>query len=319
LLATGESFKAEKIEEMVKWDSEVAHVGGSVELREKSEEQTILQVRLTRGEVQGKRVQKRAYTVNGVARRKSDFVGHLAAVCFRPEDIALLTGSPSARRSWMDLMLSQVDREYRRSLVSYEKGLRRRNKLLSLIREGEVRRTVLSFWDQLLIKEGTVLQRGREALVDYVNATARIEVRRKLVYDRSLITENRLAQYAEAEVAVGYTLVGPHRDDFKLQATSDKRQASRDLATYGSRGEQRMGVLWLKLAELAFVEERLGERPVLLLDDVFSELDDQHDGLVIDLLGRQQTLITTTEVDGRFEGLDAEIVELNQEIIAEDQ
>ncbi|MGD0523476.1 MAG: DNA replication and repair protein RecF, partial [Candidatus Microgenomates bacterium] len=90
-------------------------------------------------------------------------------------------------------------------------------------------------------------------------------------------------------VAAATTLVGPHRDDFSI------KDQERDLATYGSRGEQRMGVLWLKMAELAFVEDETGERPVLILDDIFSELDHEHRQIVMKIVGEQQTIITTAD------------------------
>lgn len=344
LLASGESFRAEKIEEMVRWGEEVAHVVGEIlpqDPRTKyphfakasrgrqepnkfrilnSNNQTKLQVVLTRGEVQGKKAAKRAYKVNGVARRKQDMVGQLTAVVFRPEDLDIITDSPSLRRAFLDRVLAQVDRDYRRSLISYEKALRRRNRLLTQIREGEVPRTVLTFWDMLLIKEGEVLTHKRQELVEFINGQAKIEQTRQVVFDFSVISQKRLAQYAKEEVLAGYTLVGPHRDDFTivtevpstkfphdaeaLRGRQDPNKRQIDLSIYGSRGQQRMGVLWLKLCELAFVEEKTGERPVLLLDDIFSELDDLHDQLVMGLLGRQQTIITTTEVDHRFGGVE---------------
>ena len=115
-----------------------------------------------------------------------------------------------------------------------------------------------------------------------------------LEYDRSVISEGRLEQYAEEEVAAGTTLVGPHRDDFVFEARNAKGKA-RSLAAYGSRGEQRMAVLWLKMAELNFIEEKTSERPTLLLDDIFSELDHEHREVVMKLSGKQQTIITTAD------------------------
>lgn len=325
LLATGESFRAEKIEEMVNWKAEVAHVEGAVTPEVKAAstsgvELANLQVVLTRGEVQGQKTAKRAYKVNGVARRKQDLVGQFTAVIFRPEDLEIITDSPSLRRNFLDRVLSQVDREYRRSLVSYEKGLRRRNKLLTQIREGEVPRTVLAFWDMLLVKEGEKLTRKRQELVEFINSQPKIEQTRQVEYDFSVISAKRLKQYEREEVAAGYTLVGPHRDDWKIitsggesfDGAQDWPNKYIDLSVYGSRGQQRMGVLWLKLCELAFIEYKTGERPVLLLDDIFSELDEAHDRLVMDLLGKQQTIITTTEADKRLSTLEGvEVVQLN--------
>ena len=291
LLARGTSFRAGRIEEMVRWDEEVGRVKGRVKLNGDGVD---VEVVLTRGEVGGGKVPKSKYLVNGIAKRRMDLVGRLVVVLFRPEDLELIEGSPGERRGWLDEVLSGVDREYVRSLVSYEKGLRRRNKILDLIREGEVQRTQLAFWDGLLIRHGTVLTDKRRELVEVVNrAWSGSGNNLSLEYDASGISEARLAQYKDEEVAAGYTLVGPHKDELVFKGGEPRK--SRDLAVYGSRGEQRMAILWLKLAELQFVEETLGEKPVLLLDDIFSELDERHRQMVIGLTEKQQTVMTATE------------------------
>ena len=301
LLARGTSFRAGRIEEMVKWDGEVARVKARV-----TTENTVdLEIVLTRGEVGGEKAPKTRYLVNGVTRRRMDFAGKLVVVLFRPEDLLLVEGSPGERRDWLDEVLSGVDREYLRSLLAYEKALRRRNKILDLIREGEVGRTQLAFWDGLLVKHGTELTNRRRDLVEAVNQYwQKAGNNLSLEYDASGISEARLAQYKNEEVAAGYTLVGPHKDEliFKssTSSTSSRSSTSNNLATYGSRGEQRMAVLWLKMAELQFVESRLGERPVLLLDDIFSELDEVHRRMVVGLTQKQQTIMTATEVVGKI-------------------
>jgi DNA replication and repair protein RecF len=119
-----------------------------------------------------------------------------------------------------------------------------------------------------------------------------------LDYDRSEISEGRLEQYRDEEIASATTLVGPHRDDFIFRISTNHQTPitkHRDLARYGSRGEQRMGVLWLKLAELAFVEDETQEKPILLLDDIFSELDHNHRDIVMEVCKNQQTIITTAD------------------------
>jgi len=108
-------------------------------------------------------------------------------------------------------------------------------------------------------------------------------------YDKSVISESRLEQYRDEEVAAKATLVGPHRDDFLVTKNA------LDLSKYGSRGEQRLAILWLKLAELAYIEKETGERSLLILDDIFSELDVEHRTLILDLLGKQQTVVSSAE------------------------
>jgi DNA replication and repair protein RecF len=304
LLATGESFRAKKIDEMVGWNHEVGHVGAKIQRalqgnlektnnkNQDKQDEVELRAVLTRGVVNEERAQKRKFLVNGVARRKKDFVGNLVVVTFLPVDLALISGSPSKRRKYLDTVLSQVDRQYYRSLLSYEKGLRRRNRLLDLIRDGQANRSGLMFWDQLLIKEGNVLTEKRQELIDYINETGN---GLRVVFDNSTISEKRLEQYEKEEVMAGYTLVGPHKDDFFIESVEEER--SRDLSVFGSRGEQRMAVLWLKMKEIDFVEKSIGERPVLLLDDIFSELDLKHENMVWKLTKKQQTLVTTTELE----------------------
>ena len=97
-------------------------------------------------------------------------------------------------------------------------------------------------------------------------------------------------------MAAATTLVGPHRDDIKFEIGNFKFENKRDLSIYGSRGEQRLGVLWLKLAELEFISQKTGERPILLLDDIFSELDHEHRDYVLEIIPKQQTIMTTTDL-----------------------
>jgi DNA replication and repair protein RecF len=302
LLASGKSFRAGLESEMISYDQEIARVKGRIE----NEELTDLEIVLTRGEVGGEKTAKKKFLVNGVSRRMFDFVGKLKAVYFRPEDLDLVTDSPSIRRKYMDLVLGQVDKEYLRNLLSYEKGLRQRNKLLERIREEGIPRTQLLFWDQLLIKTGNYLTNSRAEFLDYCNQNKSIS-NYQLEYDKSVISPARLEEYAVEEVAAASTLVGPHRDDFSFLLKN------RELHAFGSRGEQRLGVLWLKLAELEFISQKTEERPILLLDDIFSELDEKHRELVLEIIGKQQTIITTTDLDlveKRFlKGLD--ILELN--------
>lgn len=302
LLATGKSFRAEREEEMIRNGEELARVVGKIGGLE-GDEGTELEAVLTRGTFNRAPVARKKLSVNGVSRRMYNFVGALKVVLFGPWDLELVTESPSRRRRFLDNVLSQVDREYYRSLLSYEKAVRQRNKLLERIREGEAQRSQLLFWNQLLIKNGNYLTEEREKFIDFVNSTQQLgDENFGLEYDRSPISESRLEQYANEEIAAATTLVGPHRDDFKFEK-------ERNLATYGSRGEQRMGVLWLKLAELAFIEAKSEQRPVLLLDDIFSELDHKHREVVMLVLGKQQTIMTTADehtIEG-LEGLDGKI------------
>jgi len=318
LLATGKSFRVKSTEsEAISYGEEIARVLGKIEgpafakatagKQEGQGEQEELEIILTTGEVSGEKVAKKKYLVNGVAKRAFDFVGNLKAVYFGPEDLELITDSPSLRRKYLDSVLSQTDKEYARASLSYEKGLRSRNRLLEEMREsGIVDRRRLYFWDQLLIKNGNIITKIRQEYLDFLNSRGEFEGVGKfeVEYNRSTISAERLNQYSQEEIFAGVTLVGPHRDDFFIRIMNYESRImggeARNLSVFGSRGEQRLAILWLKLGEMAFIKEKTKSFPVLLLDDIFSELDVGHRQLVLQVIDDQQTIITSTDL-GRVE------------------
>jgi DNA replication and repair protein RecF len=299
LLSTGKSFKAKIEEEMINYDSDIARVKGSL-LSGLELECVMTRGLIDIGAERPEKVARKRLLVNGVGKRMIDFSGNFKTTLFGPWDMDLVTESPSIRRRFLDTVLSQIDREYRRCTLSYDKGLRQRNRLLWRIREEGLPRSQLLFWNQLLIKNGDYITQKRAEFIEFVNSQSMEQEDKsyKLEYDRSIISEGRLEQYKDEEVASATTLVGPHRDDIIFF------EGKRNLSSYGSRGEQRMGVLWIKMAELNFIEEKTSERPTLLLDDIFSELDHNHREIVMKLAERQQTVITTAD-EHFLEGLKA--------------
>jgi len=290
-LSIGKSFRAGKDREVILWGEKLARVEGEVVLDGEVEKLTALVV----GEgVSGRKTSGKKFLVNGVGKRQVDFVGRLAAVLFWPEDLEMITSGPGLRRRYLNRVLNLVDREYRASLVAYERGVRQRNRLLHRIREGEGRREQLYFWDRLLIKNGQLITKKREEFVDFLNGNIDIFYDLEIVYDKSVISEQRLKKYEREEVLAGVTLVGPSRDDIIVNAKSDDGRLI-DLQRFGSRGEQRLAVLALKLCEVEYLAEKFGERPVLLLDDIFSELDREHRELVLAKVFDQQTVMTVTD------------------------
>jgi len=289
LLTTGKSFRATKENQMINETAELARVEAQLEDKQ-------LAIVLTQGELSGQPAPRKRYLVDGVPKQRLNFIGQLYSVLFRPEDIDLIIGSPSQRRQWLDTVLEMIDWQYRRCNLSYQKGLRQRNKLLQQIREAEAQPRQLLFWDKLLIKNGQLITQKRRELIEFVNQYL-IKKQRQLeiIYDQSEISLERLAKYSQPEIGAGMTLVGPHRDDFIIQAKH--RPGQGNLALFGSRGEQRMGVLTLKLAELAFVEATINKQPVLLLDDIFSELDENHRQEVWQLINQHQTILSATDED----------------------
>ena len=287
-LSTGKSFKARREEECIKYDEQIARISTKD-----------LEVVLTK-DVDG--WPRKRLLVSGIPRRLIDFAGNIKTVLFAPQDLELVTDGPSMRRNFLDTVLSQSDREYRRAIGSYEKGVRQRNRLLLRIREENISRSNLLFWNQLLIKNGNYITERRQELIDYINSLKKCN----LQYDYSAISEGRLEQYKNEEVASAMTLVGPHRDDFIFL------KEDRDLASFGSRGEQRMEILYLKIAELTYIEEKTKVKPILLLDDIFSELDHMHREIVMKVINNHQTIITSADPHfvSEFKSKEVNIIEL---------
>jgi len=279
LLSTASSFRAEKIAEVIAWERSWAKIQGFLS------DKTKLEIIFTPGEFQGKKVPKKKLIVNDVEKKRRDFVGQLLSVLFRPEDIRIITGSPARRREFFDTILSQTTWEYSRSLSVYQKALRNRNKILERIREGTARKSDLYFWNQSLEKNGEVIFQARSDFVEFVNQFWPEGLR--LFYQQNPFNSQKNLQ---KEIARGMTLSGPHRDDFSFEKNG------RDLSAFGSRSEQRLVVLNLKLAELEYIKRKRKESPVFLLDDVFSELDRKTRAKVMAIIPQQQSLITVTEL-----------------------
>lgn len=304
-LSHGKSFKAEHDEDIISEGSDYANIEAKVEEKEGN---TNLKVILAKQE---SRFSKK-FMVNNVARRQVDFTSHFLSVLFTPEDLEIITDSPSMRRNYFNTILSQTDKKYRISIGIYEKALRQRNRMLWLLREGKkyFNDGDFEYWDNILITNGGIVTEARNTLVNYINEHAKEVFPFEIFYDKSTITRERLDKYREAERATANTLVGPNRDDFffRFQFTE------KPISEFGSRGEQRLTIFQMKLIEIDYIRETTDHIPVLLLDDIFSELDNTNIHRVLELLPHQQTIITTTHKEFVPEKIlkreDVEIIEL---------
>ncbi len=271
---------------------------------------------------------RREALLDGVKRPLNRIVGHFKAVLFVPQMTQVVSGSPDLRRRYLDLALAQVYPDYAQTLSEYRQVLSQRNALLKLLAERRGNPKQLAYWDALLAEKGASLMAWRiQALHDLERLAANVqqalteggEVLR-LDYqpayeplprspqqidlpldapiDRSGLTKKKIAsgflaalQRLQAEeIARGVTTIGPHRDDFRLLANGV------DLGHYGSRGQIRTALLALKMAEADWIYEKTGEQPVLLLDEVLSELDQaRRSRLLAYLRSRGQVLITSTD------------------------
>jgi DNA replication and repair protein RecF len=271
-----------------------------------------VEITLTRQENDAGRYHKQI-RLNGVAKRAMDLLGQLNVVLFLPEDIALVSGAPSLRRRYLDATLCQIDAAYCRELSRYNRIVTQRNALLRDLRERGGDPAQLAFWDERLVEHGGhVVARRRKALVtlDELAHAVHAEItdgaeqlHLQYVPSVELAEEETPEQIAatfraqtlalrQREIPAGVTLVGPHRDEMRFQIDDV------DSGVYGSRGQQRTAALALKLAEVGLMRRETGEHPVLLLDDVLSELDAHRRRFLLHFLddGPQQAIITTTDL-----------------------
>ena len=260
----------------------------------------------------GKRVR-----VNGVPKRASDAVGQMAAVLFTTLDIEVVAGPPLMRRRYLDMMISQVDRGYLRAMQRYAKVLQQRNSLLKRIQTREANSNELSFWDQELAHAGGVIMQARADALGHIVPQAAFQMDRlsdgleeiELTYKPALagltdgdapIDETEwtarmlraLASVRSREIGAGATLVGPHRDDVLVQI--DALPAD----SFASRAQQRTAALSMRIAEASYLRRALGDDPVVLLDDVLSELDARRRRGVLEFFDSfQQTIVTAADPD----------------------
>jgi DNA replication and repair protein RecF len=216
-------------------------------------------------------------------------------VLFSPEDIDLILGAPGIRRKYLNLVLIQTDLKYKKCLFAYHHALIRRNKLLEAIRENSNNLDQLAYWNSKILEYGEYLQEKREELIIFLNNYyKKIPSENNFLqieYKVNLLSPERLAQYRQKEIAAATTLIGPHRDDFIFL------QNDLNMQEFASRGEQRIAVFFVKMAEFEYIKTQINDDPIVLLDDIFSELDEIHQKVILSSIKKPQTLITTSTSD----------------------
>jgi len=301
LLSTTKSLRSEYDKDLINHNKTFLRVKGNISNEEESKDLEITIEK--RNETQN--TSNKKTLVNSINKSMSLFAGNLKSVIFTPTDLEILTSSPSSRRKYLDSIFYQFNYEYKNAVIDYTKSLKQRNKLLELINETGKGQDQLFFWNQKLILEGNKIQREREKIFDFVNSHSQKLIEElniknfslNFIYHKSEISTERLQKYSVAEVSSKTTLVGPHKDDFEIKMNNF------NIADFGSRGQQRMGILVLKQLELNFIYENTNIRPLLLLDDIFSELDENNKNAILRIIPNQQTFITSVEKLPDFENL----------------
>lgn len=314
LLATSKSHRASVDRELVNWDTkgqDLPFAGLSADVNDKNGTVQV-EVLLTSQSIgdDGQNRYQKKIKVNGLARRATDLIGIIRAVMFDPHDTEIVGGPPSLRRRYLDASISQIDSVYLRNLQQYNKITVQRNALLRSIKENHSNPDELAFWDDRLIEAGAYITEQRRHNIEQMAVIAK-EVHQQLttetenldtIYlagvsgltarDIALTFRESLQRAKHQEIARGISLVGPHRDDLRLLVNGI------DMCTYGSRGQHRTIALSLKLAQARYIEKVTGDTPILLLDDVLSELDsERRRHLLNEIRLYQQAIITSTDWD----------------------
>jgi DNA replication and repair protein RecF len=306
VLGTARSHRAGTDGELISWGADFARLEASI-AGAASEDRAELEVVIARTQAGGgrKRVQ-----VNGVARRPTALTAALPVVLFAPEDMLLISGSPALRRTSIDAIVGATVPAAGATLANYARAITQRNNLLRAIRDGSAAPDELHFWDRVVIDDGAqIVDWRRDTLralaAPLAAAHAEIAPDEPQLELRYLTNSEpgpdettrdalrrRLAETVDKEQWNGATLIGPHRDDIGFVS------ASRDLAGFASRGQQRTAILAFKLATLDLLRSTLGRPPLLLLDDVFSELDPSRRAHLVRRIGElPQAFVTTTTTD----------------------
>ncbi len=238
-------------------------------------------------------------------KKASELFGIANVVCFSPEDLSLIKDGPALRRRFMDLELCQLDKIYLYNLTRYNRALNQRNKLLKDMVFRPSLADTLSVWDEELIRYGTVLTeiradfifKIRQLIGNIHDSLSGGKESLKIVYDSNIpygekdAFRQELQRVHEQEMRQHLTLAGPHRDDLVFMIND------RDVRKFGSQGQQRSAALSLKLSEIELVRQQISDSPILLLDDVLSELDSSRQHFLLSMLQDTQNIITCTGLD----------------------
>lgn len=312
IFSFGKSFRANRDIELLKFDKE--YFLSNIEIMKKDRE---LEMNFGFDKISNKKMIK----VNGVIQKKiSDIIGKLNVVVFKPEDIKIVTDAPSVRRKYIDYLISSISKGYLENITKYKKVLEERNNLLKEIKIKLKGNRVLEkndedfldVYDKLLSKLNCEIYNERKRVIEKLNDYIygiHLKLTENYINNEELHIKyvsnveediqkmyNNLIKSRLNDINKGYTSFGIHRDDYIISINS------LDVSIYGSQGQKKSSIISLKLSELKVIEEVIGEKPVLLLDDYMSELDERRRLKFLDIIEDIQIIITTTHkisIDGK--------------------
>ena len=305
--ATTKSHKGSKDKEIIRFGKEEAHIRT---ILEKDSAEYRVDMHLRKNKSKGIAIDSQKI------KRASDLIGKLNVVFFSPEDLSIIKNGPSERRRFMDMELCQLDQIYLNSLSKYNKLVVERNRVLKDLYDHPENSVLLDVQDKQLCEYGSVIIKTREKFIKDLNEIIR-PIHSKLTGEKEILSvyyepnvdsddfEKKLTASRKKDIYVKQTTVGPHKDDFSFIVKKNPDEEGIDIRKYGSQGQQRTASLSLKLSEIEIVKRAKKENPVLLLDDVLSELDSNRQNYLLNTIGNIQTIITCTGLDefvnNRFE------------------
>ncbi len=294
LLSTGKSFRSVSLAKLITWNKNFA----SVEIQiNNNQDNPRLEIQLIKSPDSASISRK--HLIERAQKTRKIFIGSLKTVAFSPQDIRLTTGSPSRRRDFLNSIFTAIQWRYSEALTQYHKALTHRNELLDQIRQNKNTKDELFYWDQSLIKNDQIIHQYRTSFIKSSNIFfknhSHSEIKKLFLnYHPSVLDNQSLGKNYQLDLARGYTQTGNHRDDFSFDSLLFPG-FDKNLANWGSRGQQRLAVLALRLAQIYFIKTSQNQTPVLLLDDIFSELDSDHQKLVVSICQNYQTIFTSTD------------------------
>jgi len=234
---------------------------------------------------------QKSFLINGTKKRHFQYSqDQTRCVLFTPQQIEILTGSPQRRRDYFNKFISLYDYEYKKRLDDYDSGLRRRNKVLEHHDNRNKLKEEIKFWDDYLIERANYLTTKRQEYIDFLNKNHNIDSKSFTInYLKNEFTREKAERLFDREALIRKTSLGPQKDDFQVFLHE------KDVHRFGSRSEQRLTILWLKINEILYYESNAKKKPILLFDDIFSELDSKNKKLVFSLVEKYQTVATTTD------------------------
>ncbi|HKM04574.1 MAG TPA: DNA replication/repair protein RecF [Lachnospiraceae bacterium] len=301
MIATTKSHKNSKDKDIIRFDCEEAHIKINIEKKEIDKK---IDMHLRKSKTKG-------IAIDGMKIKKaSELLGLINVVLFSPEDLSIIKNGPSERRHFIDMELCQLDSFYLYNLNNYNKIVNQRNSLLKELYANPSLKETLNIWDSQLLSYGSKIIERRNAFIEQLNEII-FDIHKKLSGDKEELNikyepnisikefDIKLKANQERDIKLKQTSVGPHRDDFSFMIKGV------DIRKFGSQGQQRTAALSLKLSEIELVKKITKDVPILLLDDVLSELDSNRQNYLLNYIGKLQTIITCTGLDefinNRFE------------------